>query len=144
MSKLSTENIHATTVARGDRAVVIGGPSGAGKSDLALQLIDRGYKLVADDQTLLRRDKDRLFASAPPSISGKMEVRGLGIIELASREDVMVALYVDLSAPPDRLPEEGEREMLFGCALPRLRVDPKGTSAAIKIDMALDRIGLEP
>jgi two-component system chemotaxis response regulator CheB len=36
--------------------VLITGPSGSGKSDLALRLLDRGFTLVSDDQTLVRRD----------------------------------------------------------------------------------------
>lgn len=122
---------------------MLAGPSGSGKSDLALQLIDRGYKLVADDQTLLSIKKDRLVASAPPSISGKMEVRGLGIIDLPIREDVAVCLYVALGETPDRLPPEGDVESVFGIDIPRLRLAGTSPSAAIRIDLALDRMGLE-
>ena len=46
MAPLSSETLHATTVAIGGRAVLIEGPSGSGKSDLALRLIDRGARLV--------------------------------------------------------------------------------------------------
>ena len=57
---LSSETMHASTVASGGRAVLISGPSGSGKSDLALRMIDRGFALVSDDQTIVRRQGDRL------------------------------------------------------------------------------------
>ena len=62
--------------------MLISGPSGSGKSDLALRLLDRGFTLVSDDQTIVRKDGDRLIASAPPTIKGKLEIRGIGIVEM--------------------------------------------------------------
>ena len=120
MSKpgLSSETIHASTVAIDGRAVLIGGPSGSGKSDLALRLIDRGAVLVSDDYTDRPPDGDGLVASAPPKIAGKIEVRGLGIVEMPSAVDVPVALFVDLDAAPQRLPEPGETRTLAGVAVP--------------------------
>ncbi len=45
--------VHATAVALAGRCVLLLGPSGAGKSDLALRLLDRGWRLVADDRVVL-------------------------------------------------------------------------------------------
>ncbi|MBA3881078.1 MAG: aldolase, partial [Sphingobium sp.] len=55
MTVVSSETLHVSCVAIGDRAVLIEGRSGAGKSDLALRLIDRGARLVSDDYTLVVR-----------------------------------------------------------------------------------------
>src|SRR6185312_8976695 len=98
MSDSASEHVHASTVAIDGRAVLITGPSGSGKSDLALRLIDRGFILVGDDQTIVRRDGDRLVASAPARIAGKLEVRGIGIIEMETAGDVPVALLVELTS----------------------------------------------
>jgi serine kinase of HPr protein (carbohydrate metabolism regulator) len=68
--RLSAETLHASTVARDGRAVLISGPSGSGKSDLALRLLDRGFGLVSDDQTIVQKDGARLLATAPPTIAG--------------------------------------------------------------------------
>jgi serine kinase of HPr protein (carbohydrate metabolism regulator) len=53
--RLNSENLHASTVAREGRAVLISGPSGSGKSDLALRMLDRGFTLVSDDRTIIRK-----------------------------------------------------------------------------------------
>ena len=76
---LSAETVHGTSVASDGRAVLLTGRSGAGKSDLALRLLDRGFKLVSDDQTILGKTKAVLVATAPATIAGRMEVRGLGL-----------------------------------------------------------------
>ena len=88
-ARLSAETVHASTVASEGRAVLITGPSGSGKSDLALRLLDRGFTLVSDDQTIVTRVDDRLIASAPPTIAGKLEIRGIGIVEMEDRKSVV-------------------------------------------------------
>src|SRR5205814_8451755 len=97
-ARLSADTVHASTVASDGRAVLITGPSGSGKSDLTLRLLDRGFTLVSDDRTLVRRDGDRLIASAPPNIAGKLEIRGIGIVDMDNVGDVPVALFVELTS----------------------------------------------
>jgi len=140
--RLSAETVHATSVAMDNRAVLITGASGAGKSDLALRLIDRGFTLVSDDQTLVRRDGDRLLASAPPSIKGKLEIRGIGIVEIDTATDVPVALLVELTSDIQRLPDESRTRPMLGIDLPLVTIDPMTASAAAKVALALDRFGL--
>src|SRR6059058_6250326 len=111
--RLSAETVHASCVASNGRAVLISGPSGAGKSDLALRLLDRGFTLVSDDQTIVRRDGERLVATAPPNIAGKLEIRGIGIIEIECVDNVPVALLVELTSDIQRLPDDSrERPIL--------------------------------
>jgi len=143
MSELSTENVHATAVAIDGRAILIAGPSGAGKSDLALRLLDRGFKLVSDDQTLVRRDGDRLIASAPPTIAGKLEVRGIGIVEMETVRDVPVALVVELATEVARLPDDNRERQLLGIGVPLINLDAMTASAPSKVALALDRLGLK-
>lgn len=141
MSKpsLSSETIHASTVAIDGKAVLIGGPSSSGKSDLALRLIDRGAELVSDDYTIVRRTGAGLVASAPATIAGKMEVRGLGIVEMATAAEAPVALYVELDASPQRLPEPGETRTLAGIAVPVVALNGHECSAPIKVELSLKR-----
>jgi serine kinase of HPr protein (carbohydrate metabolism regulator) len=128
-------------VAIDGRAVLIAGRSGAGKSDLALRLIDRGAVLISDDYTFVRRSGGQAFASAPERIAGKIELRGVGIVEMESVQDVPVALYVDLSGEPVRLPE-AERIAVAGIPIPSVALDGHHVSAPLKVEAALRLFGL--
>lgn len=139
---LSSETLHASTVAKDGRAVLICGPSGAGKSDLSLQLLDRGFKLVSDDRTIVRRDGGKLIASAPAQIAGKIEVRGIGILEVETVTDVAVSLLVELTGDIERLPDEGRSRPILGTELPMVSIDARTASAAAKVVIALDRFGI--
>ena len=143
MSDSAGEHVHASTVAIDGRAVLITGPSGSGKSDLALRLIDRGFILVGDDQTIVRRDGERLVASAPARIAGKLEVRGIGIIEMETASDLPVALLVELTSEIERLPEDNRTSAILGVSLPLVSIDAQAASAPAKVALALDRIGLK-
>jgi serine kinase of HPr protein (carbohydrate metabolism regulator) len=139
----SSESFHASSVAIDGRAVLITGPSGAGKSDLALRLLDRGFVLVSDDQTIVRRDGEQLIASAPPQIAGKLEVRGIGIIDVDNAGNVPVALIVELMSDMQRLPDDGRERPLLGVPVPLVTIDAMTASAASKVALALDRLGLK-
>ncbi len=140
--------VHGTTVALGETGVMLRGSSGAGKSDLALRfLADQGRwpagdarrALVTDDQTLLTATPDGLVASAPAVIAGKLEVRGVGIIELTVRGPVGLRLIVELVSPGavERLPEMADSVTLLGCTLPVRRLAPFELSSALKLALLI-------
>jgi serine kinase of HPr protein (carbohydrate metabolism regulator) len=141
-SRLSSENLHASTVALDGRAVLISGPSGSGKSDLALRMLDRGFILVSDDRTIVRKEGGRLLATSPETIKGKMEIRGIGIVDMECVTDVPVALVVELRSDIQRLPDDGQERLLLGTAIPQVCVDAMTASAPSKVAVALDRFGL--
>lgn len=141
MTPLSTELLHASTVAIDGRAVLIEGVSGSGKSDLALRLLDRGAELVSDDYTLVKRLPQGLAAAAAPNIAGKIEVRGIGVVEMPYRENVPVALLVSLGAPPARLPEPGGGRAIMGVEVPCVVLAGLEPSAPLKVELALRRLG---
>ena len=137
--------VHATCIAfasagQAPRAVLLRGPSGSGKSDLALRLIDRGWQLVADDQTLLSSDGERLIARAPETLAGHMEVRGVGLVAVSALDEAQVALVVDLVAGDqvERLPEP-ETCTLEGVELTSMRLNALEPSAPTKLEMAVGR-----
>lgn len=139
---LSSETLHATSVAINGRVVLLRGPSGSGKSDLALRLIDRGAALVSDDYTLVKRVDGRLIATAPDTIRGKMEVRGIGIVAMAALSDAPVALIADLFDPVDRMPLEPVLRNVAGIDVPVVKIAPFEASAPIKVELALKALGL--
>lgn len=123
--------------------MLIIGPSGSGKSDLSLRLIDRGFTLVSDDQTIVRKDGNRLVASAPPTIAGKLEIRGIGIVDMERADNVPVALIVELTGDIQRLPDDSRQRPILGVMLPLVTIDAMTASAPSKVAVALDRMGLK-
>ena len=141
-SRLSSENLHASSVAIDGRAVIISGPSGSGKSDLALRLLDRGFVLVSDDRTIVRKESGKVVASSPDTIRGKLEIRGVGIVEMPTVADVGVALVVELTSDIQRLPDDSRNRNILGIEIPMISVDAMTASAPSKVALALDRLGL--
>ena len=141
--RISAETLHASTVASSGRAVLITGPSGSGKSDLALRLLDRGFTLVSDDQTIVKRSGDRLVATAPATIAGKLEIRGIGIVEMEHVDEVPVALLVELTSDIQRLPDDSRSRPFLGVSIPLISIDAMTASGPSKVALALDRIGLK-
>ena len=141
--RLSSEMVHASTVAIDGRAVLITGASGSGKSDLSLRLIDHGFTLVSDDQTIIKREGDRLMASPPSQLAGKLEIRGIGIVDMPHESGVPVALMVELTSDIQRLPDDSRERPFLGVALPLVSIDAMTASAASKVALALNRLGLK-
>ena len=142
-SRLSSENLHASAVAIDGRAVIISGPSGSGKSDLTLRLLDRGFVLVSDDRTIVRKDGGKVIATAPDTIRGKLEIRGVGSVDMPVQADVPVALVVELTSDIQRLPDDSRERTILGAGIPLISVDAMTASAPSKVALALDRLGLK-
>ena len=146
----ATELVHGTCVALGRTAALLRGPSGAGKSDLALRflfLARRGPAaleppvLVADDQVWLVCNGERILVRSPETIRGRMEVRGIGIVEVKSLAEADLALVVDLASAGaiERMPEAGRTTRLLGVEVPTIALCPWEGSAPIKLAIALAR-----
>ena len=126
--------------------MLLRGKPGSGKSDLALRLIDRGGKLVADDCLYLEAKSGELFASPPPATAGKLEVRGVGILTVEHLPFAKLRLVVDLRANADiaRIPDpKGARIRLCGTSLHRLSLMPREASAALKVELALSLLAIK-
>ena len=132
------ERVHATCVSIDGWGVLLRGPSGAGKSDLALRLLDSGAQLVADDYTELTREGDRLRAQAPSILHGLFEVRGLGVLQLAARDSVLVAAIIDLvpENEVERMPADDYFAFL-GVSVPLFRLAAFEASAPAKVRLAV-------
>ena len=144
----TTAQIHATAIALDGCAALLFGPSGAGKSDLALRCILQGAwidgrhclaTLVADDQIIVDTSGGGLVARAPDTIAGHIEVRGLGIIAVASVPAAEIGLAVELVTPDavERLPDPRPTRTILSVEVPLLRIAPFETSAHLKVMWAL-------
>lgn len=106
------QSVHATAVAVGEAGMLILGASGSGKSRLAMALIAMGRqggrftRLVGDDRVRLRFLHGRVVAGPHPAIAGRIEERGVGILETCWEAGAVIRCVVSLgAAPPDRMPE---------------------------------------
>jgi HPr kinase/phosphorylase len=148
---VTREIVHGTCVAYGTSAVLLRGGSGAGKSDLALRFLalaperGRAPMLIADDQVCVEAATDgTLLVSPPPAIAGKIEVRGVDIVEMPHLAQARLVLVIDLVSAdevPRLPPEPGETVTIAGMAVPNLKLAPFEASAAVKLKLALLQAG---
>jgi HPr kinase/phosphorylase len=128
---VSADVVHANAVAFGpEGGILIEGPSGSGKSTLAMALIEQGADLIADDRTVLLGDGEAVYARCPRAIQGLIEVRGMGLLRLATRRLARIRLVIDLSNPDGgpRLPPP-QTCLRLGRILPWLAVRPADAMA---------------
>jgi len=130
--------------------VLILGKSGVGKSENALDLINRGSRLISDDVIEINKsDSDELVGSGPERIKHLMEIRGLGIInikDLFGRASVMEKRKIDMAielvqwnsdAEYDRLGIEEYNYNIMGVELPYLLIPVRpGRNTATIIEVA--------
>ncbi|MFP4114291.1 MAG: HPr(Ser) kinase/phosphatase [Spirochaetota bacterium] len=145
------ETIHGTLVEVFGIGVLILGDSGVGKSEAALELIERGHRLVADDAVDIRCVAGNILlgAGANKALGHHMEIRGLGIINVthlfgvgAIRDSKQVQMIVQLelwdsNKQYDRIGAEDRTRDILGVQVPYLQVPVKpGRNVPIIIETA--------
>ncbi len=131
--------VHASCVLLGEAGILIQGASGAGKSTLAREIVAMARRdgvfarLVGDDRVRIEVRHGRLVARTVGAIAGKIEMRGLGILQTAHEPAAVVRLVILLSSDrPDRLPTPDEgTATLCGILVPRLSLQSGAASAAL-------------
>lgn len=105
--------LHGTLVHLFGIGALITGPAGTGKSAIALELVARGHKLVADDMVECCFTSHHLIGQAPSSLYGFLETRGLGILNIARlfdnhalKKEATIDLIIELT---DASLKESER-----------------------------------
>lgn len=130
--RAGAETLHATLVVLGEAGLLITGASGQGKSALALALLaqaaSRGLhaRLVGDDRVRVLLQGQRLVGRGHPVLTGRIEARGLGLLDVDSMDAAILRGVVTLADAPARMPEpEDETAEILGIRLPciTLRAD---------------------
>ncbi|HBF35037.1 TPA: HPr(Ser) kinase/phosphatase [Candidatus Sumerlaeota bacterium] len=155
--------VHGVMVDVFGMGVLIQGRSGVGKSECALELVERGHRLIADDIVILRRvGNDQLLGMCSERLRYHMEIRGIGIIDIESmygvrsiRDEEVVSLRIRLERwdPKKDYERLGIRQTfakLFDCDIPEyvLPVEP-GRNISILVEVAalmqrLRQAGINP
>lgn len=133
--------------------IMINGASGIGKSELALELISRGHRLVADDAPEFSViSPDTISGSCPPILKDMLEVRGLGILNIrrmfghdAIKQVKYLRLVVHLikltseeMAKVDRLQEEKGSIEILGIMVPMITLPvAPGRNLAVMVEAAV-------
>jgi HPr kinase/phosphorylase len=149
--KLAPEtSLHGTLVDVYGIGALILGKSGIGKSECALDLVERGHRLVADDLVDIKRTAERiLMGSGPELIRHHMEIRGLGIINIknlfgigAIRDRKRVELVINIeewneNKEYDRLGLDELTYTILDVELPRIIIPVRpGRNLSIIIEVA--------
>ncbi len=145
-----TDSLHGTLVEAYGIGVLIQGESSVGKSEAALGLIERGHRLISDDVVLLRKRGSHLIGSAPELNKHLLELRGIGIINVAHlfgavcvRSEVQVDLVIRLKEWDekeyyDRVGLEERFTELLGIRVPLIIQPVKpGRDSVLLIETAL-------
>jgi serine kinase of HPr protein (carbohydrate metabolism regulator) len=135
-----SETVHATAVLVGADGVLIRGESGAGKTTLALALIERGGRLIADDRLTICALHGRIVASASQATLGMIELRGRGVMSIAHERSAVIRLVADIvdEEELERMPEEHQlTTTIAGIPLPRQPVPPAPGRAVRLVEAAL-------
>ena len=142
--------IHGVLVDIYGIGVLIKGESSIGKSETALELIQRGHRLVADDAVEIKKlDDSLLVGQAPELLRHFMEIRGIGIIDVkslygvgATKTSKMIDLIINLenwddNKYYDRLGLDREYEQILGVNVEKLEVPVKpGRNTAMILEVA--------
>ncbi|GAB4336854.1 MAG: HPr(Ser) kinase/phosphatase [Candidatus Abyssubacteria bacterium] len=143
-------NLHGVLVDVYGVGVMIMGRAGVGKSECALELIERGHRLVADDVVFIRRRGDRfLYGEGSSLLRHHMEIRGLGIFDVknifgvgAVRNTKRISLIVELedwdaSKEYDRVGISEDSYSILEVKLPKITVPVRpGRNIAIIVEVA--------
>ena len=156
-------SVHGTALdCYGVGCLIVGAP-GIGKSETALELVERGHRLVADDMVQLRRSReDYLYSVTNPIIEHHMEIRGVGIIDVKSvfgvgrvRNSKRIGLVIELeeweqAKDYDRTGLKEEYKEILGVRIPYLVIPVRpGRNIAIILEVAalnfrLKELGVHP
>ncbi len=124
--------------------VMLSGPSGIGKGSLALSLIDRGHKLIADDTVLLTcSSENHIIGTCPVLLQDFLEVQGLGVLNIRSMfgqqaiqfsQQLSIIIQLTNTWPADpieRFTEQPLTQNILGLDIPIFMLKPTPTCSSV-------------
>lgn len=141
---------HGVLVEVYGEGMLIVGESGVGKSETAIELINRGHRLIADDAVEIRRVSNKTLVGTPPeNIRHFIELRGIGIINArrifgmgAVKQSEKIDMVINLEVwnkdkVYDRMGLDNEEAEILGIKVPQVTVPVRpGRNLAIILEVA--------
>lgn len=140
------------------KGVIIKGDSGVGKSEIALELIKRGHQLIADDAIELYHIGQSIMGRAPKVLKNLLEIRGIGVIDVAQmfgagsvlpKDNVDLVIQLNRWLPSREytrigLEEDDAREEILEVSIPKIIVPVTGgRSMGVIIEAAVTNMQLK-
>lgn len=145
-----TDNLYGVMMSIYGKGIMITGKSGIGKSELALDLINRGHMLVADDRIDVSRVHNDILCTAPNLLKRMLEIRGLGVVDVTKLfganaylnkcelDFVIKLVKYEESVNKDRLNPQTETLNILGLEVPILVIPvTEGKSLSVIIEAAV-------
>lgn len=147
--------VHGVFMAVYGIGVLLTGESGIGKSEVALELVSRGHRLIADDTPEFHRVAPDVVSGccAAPELSGFLEVRGLGVLDIramfgdtAIKPSKALRVIIELKRMSedelshiDRLEGSRQERVILGVSVPQLTIPViPGRNLAVLVESAIN------
>lgn len=152
-----SDTLHGVLLDVYGKGVLITGESGTGKSEIALELIKRGHILIADDRVDVAKVHNTIVGHSPNLLAGMLEIRGIGIIDVAKmfgasallpRDSIDLVIHLERPDPKTDYARVGNEEDLYtdvlGVEIPTILLPLReGRSTAVIVESAVTNFRLK-
>lgn len=152
-----SDTLHGVLLDVYGKGVLITGESGTGKSEIALELIKRGHILIADDRVDVAKIHNTIVGHSPNLLAGMLEIRGIGIIDVAKmfgasallpRDSIDLVIHLERPDPKTDYARVGNEEDLYtdvlGVEIPTILLPLReGRSTAVIVESAVTNFRLK-
>ncbi|AHI53476.1 HPr kinase/phosphorylase [Spiroplasma sabaudiense Ar-1343] len=153
-----TEEFHGSLVNIYGKGVMIMGKSGIGKSEITIELVKKNHLFVGDDRIVAMRKASKIFGKSHEILNNLVEVRGIGIVDIAQTngyqvilDETEIELIIDLIKfgengidDTDRLGNEYNSKNILGVKIPHIRIPvSSGRNIANIIETAVAQLKIK-
>ncbi len=150
------DNVHGVLLSIYGNGILLTGESGIGKSEIALDLVNRGHMLVADDRVDCYRVHNEIIGRAPDVLQKYLELRGVGIINVVQQfgakaflEETKLEYVIHLEhytheSDYERLGNEETYDTIMGLRIPKTTIPVNdGRNMAVVVEAAVTNFSLK-